>query len=190
MRGTLDVRKGDPMLDAHLSEELEIMEQQARPARQLDAETFERPIADLCRWTLRSVKSSATIGDAVAVMQRYRVGALLVVDDDQMRGIVTERDLLMKVLGKIPDYAHLPITTIMTANPTWLLKEDAIKYAVHHMHVGGYRHIPVLDEHGHPAHIVSVRDVLGYIAEHFPQEVLNVASEPTRTSSPPDVPGS
>ncbi|MCC7536176.1 MAG: CBS domain-containing protein, partial [Deltaproteobacteria bacterium] len=54
----------------------------------------------------------------------------------------------------------------------------------------GYRHIPVLDEHGKPAHIVSVRDVLGYIAEHFPQEVLNVPSEPTRTSTPPDAPGS
>lgn len=179
-----------PMLQDHLDEEQRIMDERNRAPRRLDSETFDRPIRELCHWPVCATTSGATIGDTVRLMQQTRVGAVLVVDDGRMVGIVTERDVLMKVLGKIAAWESEPVTRIMTPEPTALHREDAIKFAVHQMHLGGYRHIPVLDEEGKPVHVISIRDVLGYVAEHFPRELMNVPPSPTRTSSPPDAPGS
>jgi CBS domain-containing protein len=46
------------------------------------------------------------------------------------------------------------------------------------MSVGGYRHVPLVDGGGRPVGVVSVKDIVDYLVEHFPREVLNIPPEP------------
>ncbi|MFO1464360.1 MAG: CBS domain-containing protein [bacterium] len=106
------------------------------------------------------------IADHLAVANR----SVLVMEGDQLAGIVTERDLLFKVMGSAPGWEDLPVSQVMTPKPETLEFSDKIAYALHKMALGGFRHIPVLVA-GKPERVVSVRDVLEYLAEMFPDAV-------------------
>ena len=71
----------------------------------------------------------------------------------------SERDVLNKVA---PNLAALdrPVSDFMTQSPVSLIKQDSIAYALHAMKLGGYRHLPVLNEARRPTGIISVRDIL------------------------------
>ncbi|MBI3765857.1 MAG: CBS domain-containing protein [Ignavibacteriales bacterium] len=68
----------------------------------------------------------------------------------------------------------------MTANPEAFEPDDSIAFIINAMHVGSYRHVPVVDEQNQPVAIVSVRDILSFIAEHFTEEVINLPPHPIR----------
>lgn len=95
---------------------------------------------------------------------------VLVMDGEKLVGIVTERDLLFKVMNSGPGWEVLPVSRIMTPDPESLEYEDKIAYALHKMSLGGFRHIPILAG-GRPERVVSVRDILEYLAEMFPDAV-------------------
>jgi CBS domain-containing protein len=110
-----------------------------------------------------TVPPSATVGEAIRAMMANKVGALLVVDgQERLLGIFSERDLLTKVAGEHPDFAGLAVKEFMTANPETVTAADTLAFALHKMDVGGYRHLPVMDE-GKPVGVVSVRDLLRHI---------------------------
>jgi CBS domain-containing protein len=70
----------------------------------------------------------------------------------------------------------------MTANPEAFQPDDSIAYVLNAMSVGGYRHVPVVDEQKIPLAVISVRDIVSFIIEHFPEEVLNLPPEPIRST--------
>lgn len=96
--------------------------------------------------------------------------SILVAEGERLVGIVTERDLLFKVMGKIPEWRHLPVCDFMSADPETLELTDKIAYALHKMAIGGFRHIPILRDNK-PKLVISVRDILEYLAESFPEAV-------------------
>jgi CBS domain-containing protein len=52
--------------------------------------------------------------------------------------------------------------------------------------VGGFRHVPLVDSDGRPVGILSVKDIVDYLAEHFPREVLNIPPEPGKQPRIPE----
>lgn len=92
----------------------------------------------------------------------------LVMEGKELVGIVTERDILQKFLFKGHDLKTTPIVTIMTPKPEILHAQDNIVHALNKMAMGGYRHIPVLKSDG-SYQVISVRDVLAYLAHHLSQ---------------------
>src|SRR4029079_16564686 len=100
------------------------------------------------------VSPETSAGHAGRLMNEERIGALLIMDGERLRGVFTERDVLKKVVG-----AGLGLDTrvrdLMTENPTCLHQDDAIVFALKVMHEAGFRHIPLLDKQGHPVAIVS-----------------------------------
>jgi len=110
-----------------------------------------------------TISVNALLGDALQLMVDREIGALIVTDDqDHLAGILTERDYLMKVVGQIADYPRQPLKSIMTPNPETVGSNDTIAYALQRMDVGGYRHLPVVDD-GLPVGIISVRDVIRHM---------------------------
>jgi len=110
-----------------------------------------------------TISGNALLGDALQLMVDKEIGALMVVDDEaRLSGILTERDYLMKVVGQIGDYARQPLKLIMTPNPETVGSNDTIAYALQKMDIGGYRHLPVVDD-GMPVGIISVRDVIRHV---------------------------
>ena len=104
--------------------------------------------------------------EAVRLMQKTRHGSVLVVDQGNLVGIFTERDVLDRIAGEEVDLAKLPVQVVMTPHPQHLGEEDSLAFAVHRMAVGHYRHVPVLRD-GHPVGFVSVRGVLKFLTRHL-----------------------
>ena len=65
----------------------------------------------------------------------------------------------------------------MTPEPEVLAVGETVAYALNKMSVGGFRHVPVVDHKGHPAFVVSVRDIVEFLVEAFPRQVLNLPAE-------------
>jgi CBS domain-containing protein len=127
------------------------------------------------------VSSSATVGDAVALLQRKQVGCVLVVDRGRLEGIVTERDVLRKVLARsgAADPAQ-PVTTIMTAKPVVVRTSESLGLLMRRMYEGGFRHLPVLDDGGTPLGTISIKRVIGFLADQFPEIVYNIPPVPKK----------
>jgi len=113
-------------------------------------------VGDVMSRDLLTVEEAATLVSAASAMTARQVGAVLVVRDGRLVGILTERDVLRaaasgSVEGRVSDW--------MTAHPETVdADEDTQQAAVVMIH-GGFRHLPVLDD-GAPAGIVSIRDLM------------------------------
>ncbi|HEY4612710.1 MAG TPA: CBS domain-containing protein [Bacteroidota bacterium] len=167
------------MHEEELEDELSHMYQEGSGAKAFDSSTFKEPIKNLQVHTPVEVRPTHSVADAVALMNQKKVGCVLVTEGGKMVGIFTERDILTRVFGK-KDTEKLPVRDVMTAKPEAFQQEDSIAYVLNAMTVGGYRHVPVVDEKGKPVAVLSVKDIMGFIIEHFPEEVLNLPPEPIR----------
>jgi CBS domain-containing protein len=101
---------------------------------------------------------------AIARMQEAEVDCVLVMADDRLVGIFTDRDAVAKAAGKPLDAFR--VRDFMTADPVVLRHDDPIAIAIHKMAVGGFRHIPIVED-GRPTGVVTARDVFHHLAEQF-----------------------
>jgi CBS domain-containing protein len=111
-------------------------------------------------------------------MNAQNVGCVLVEEDGRLTGIFTERDVLTKIVGTNLDIDRTSVNAVMTPDPESLRLDDRLSYALNKMSVGGFRHIPLVDDDGHPVGAVSMRNVVDYMVDLFPAEVLNLPPEP------------
>lgn len=97
----------------------------------------------------------------VDLMHAQEADCVLVVDDGRLVGIFTDRDAVVKVAGD--DLASRRVDESMTADPVVLRHDDPIAVAIHKMAVGGFRHIPIVED-GVPTGVVTARDVFAHLA--------------------------
>jgi CBS domain-containing protein len=109
-----------------------------------------------------TVDASADVDEAIRRMHDKGIDCVLVVDDTRLVGIFTDRDAVLKVAGTPP--GPRPISTVMTHDPVVLRHDETIAVALNKMAVGGFRHIPIVDD-GRPTGVVSARDVFRHLAE-------------------------
>lgn len=120
-----------------------------------------RPVRDIIRHQrLFTVTPEATVRTAALMMKEYNIGSLMVVEDGRLAGIFTERDALFRVLaaGLAPD--RTTVGQVMTADPVAVSPDCPVMNALHRMHDGGFRHMPVVED-GRPVGMVSIRDAIG-----------------------------
>ncbi|NIL95882.1 MAG: CBS domain-containing protein [Planctomycetales bacterium] len=135
-----------------------------QPATSLEKGLTKDPIAVLHPGTPVSVASDEPVGEVLNLMVARRIGCVLVVDDNKLVGIFSERDALLRLNTQAGQLRDRPVKEFMTETPGTLEMDDKIAFAVHKMAVGGYRHIPILTS-GHPTGIISIRDILRYATE-------------------------
>jgi len=116
-------------------------------------------------------------------MQEEHIGCVLVVKKGRLEGIFTERDILMKIVASGKDLARTKVEEVMTSDPEVLEPDDMLAFALKYMHLGGYRHLPVVDDRQHPVGILSVKNIVDYLADYFPQEVLTLPPRPIRSTN-------
>lgn len=161
----------------------EMFEHEKKLNKVLSNETIRQPIRTLELGRAVVVESSANVGTTIELMQQKRIGCVLATRDGVLAGIFTERDIMMKLINKKVDYTKVAVSDVMTPSPEVLHLDDTIAYAMNMMSVGGYRHLPIVDERRKPLSILSVKDVVAYIVEHFPDEILNLPPKPLRSTS-------
>src|SRR5262245_46132902 len=160
-----------------VDEELSAFDEPQRPVRVLDQDTIREPIRLLGSRSPLCLPPDATLKEAVGLMREHHVGCILAVEGDRLAGILTERDLLLKMEGA--DLSR-PVRELMTPDPAVLRPEDPIVYALHRMSVGGYRHVPLVDDEGRPVGILSVKDIVHYVVSFFVSDVLTLPPDPAR----------
>jgi CBS domain-containing protein len=108
-----------------------------------------------------SLGPAATVHEAACVMTRANCGSVLVIDQgSHLLGIVTERDLMTRVLAKALDPSTTPVSRIMTPNPQCVRPELKVADAVLIMIERGFRHLPVMADNGRILGVFSVRDAM------------------------------
>jgi CBS domain-containing protein len=124
-----------------------------------------------------------SVTDAIRSMQSEHRGVVVVTEDGTLHakvvGIFTERDVLFRIVDQGRNPATLPLAEVMTHDPECLRDDQTIADVLRMMSVGGFRHVPIVDGDGRPVHVVSVRDVVEFLVEAFPQEVLNRGGDRT-----------
>ena len=128
-----------------------------------------------------TVGPDATVAKAVDLMKKKRASAVMVVTRKKPRrllGLFTERDFLGRALGA-RGFGRLPVRKVMTADPETLSPGDSVAYAMNKMHVGRYRHVPLVDADGVPVGMISARDLVDFMCELCPEEIMNLPSQPS-----------
>ena len=169
------------MTDDIIDEELQIAsEQDQNQKKVLSGDIFELPITELDLPTAVCLEENSKYRRGTKPYAGKEIGSIIIVNNRKLSGIVTERDILLKVAGLPIDLQKETVKSIMTSNPTSLLGSDMIAYVMNNMHVGGYRHVPIVDEHNVPISMISIKDVMSFILEYFPEEIQNITGEPFR----------
>lgn len=113
-----------------------------------------------------TVTPQTPISEVLKQMIDASIGCVMIVDGDQLQGIFSEYDAVRKVGANAAQLAERPISTVMTSSPITLEAKDKIAYALHKMHVGGYRHLPIMTN-GKLTGVISIRDILAYLSERI-----------------------
>jgi CBS domain-containing protein len=171
------------LIDDQIDEDLGIANEQDESGTSLSADSFTKAISSIKSPSVITLDEETTLGDTVELMQKRKIGSIVLTKNSELSGIITERDLLMKVLGLKDDWKNLKVKEVMTSNPQSLQSGDELAYVLNNMHVGGYRHIPIVDESNVPVSMISIKDVVSWILDHFPQEITNLTGEPFRGKS-------
>jgi CBS domain-containing protein len=119
-----------------------------------------RPIREIIG-KRRVIKASeqATVAEAARLMKEYRVGAVLVLRKEHLVGIITERDIVTRVVTENRDPLHTRLADVMTPDPRCMASSKPFGHALIEMHEHGFRHMPIVD-HGRVVGVVSMRDAL------------------------------
>ena len=113
-------------------------------------------VGDVMSKALLTLDEQTTLTEAAAAMTARRVGSALVLRDERLAGIITERDVLRAVAtGDVSS----TVAAWMTSNPETVDADETAQQAAVVMIHGGFRHLPVLLA-GAPVGIVSIRDLM------------------------------
>ena len=117
-----------------------------------------------------SLGPAATVHEAACVMTHAGCGSVLLIDTmGHMQGILTERDLMTRVLAKALDPAKTQVSEVMTRGPRCVPPEMKVTDAILIMIERGFRHLPIVNDASKILGVFSVRDAL-------PREVNNAVS--------------
>lgn len=108
---------------------------------------------------VRSIEPDATVYEAVKMMDAYKVGALMVLDGEQLVGIVSERDYTRKVMLKNRSSRNTSVQEIMTTEPVTISPRADLEECMGLMAERRIRHLPVAEQ-GHVLGVISSTDLL------------------------------
>jgi CBS domain-containing protein len=147
-------------------------------ARRVPALTDER-LRVLSRRLPVTVLPGTTLAECLRAIQRIGTGDSVFVcePDGRLVGVLTERDIFGQIVGSDIDMRQ-PVESLMTSDPRTLDLDQTIRDAIDLMQTGRYRNVPTVDEQGHLIGVIRQQDIIKYLAESFPEELLNLPPRP------------
>ena len=148
---------------------------------------IDRPLSVLTRRDPLSVPPGTTLADCLATIQRSGTGDSIFVCDagGRLVGVLTERDMFGEIVTGRVDLSG-PVETLMTTDPRTLRLDQTILDAIELMQTGRYRNVPLVDEERCLVGVVRQNDIIRFLAESFPEELLNLPPRPHQAMKEPE----
>ena len=129
---------------------------------------FDTPVRKVMKEVLKT-RAETLVCKAAKLMALKKVGAIMVVEDERLVGIFTERDVVFRVVARGLDAQTTPLSEVMTPEPLTVSPEKPFGYALVVMQENGFRHLPVVED-GKPVGMVSSRNAMDPELEEFVSE--------------------
>lgn len=143
------------------------------------------PISALALPAPVAVGVDASIGAALRAVQSKAQGYVLVVEDGRPRAIMSERDVLMKIVARDVKY-DMNVMEVASRIPVTLTDKETIARAVKIMIADGAEYIPIVAPDGRATAVLRTLDVIQFLGEAFPRELLNLPPRPNQTLPKPE----
>jgi CBS domain-containing protein len=134
------------------------------PATPVERDLLRDRVGSLKPRVPLSVAPDTPVGRVLQRMHENSFGCVGVVQEGRLIGIFSERDALLKLGKHAASLRDRPVSDFMTANPKTLQADAKIAFAVRHMDQGGFRHLPIVSESNELVSVLTVRDILRYVA--------------------------
>lgn len=141
-----------------------------KPASQVEQSVMHLPLTTLTMTPVHSIPADASLDTAIQTLVRQHVDLLNVVEDGELIGVLSVRDIVTRAGSDYTPNLKQSVRNFMTPKVETLPPDAPITFALNRMDVGGYRHVPVMQD-GHVLGVVSSRDVLAYIVKHSRETV-------------------
>ena len=139
-----------------------------------EAVKIDSPISSFVLREPLIIELGTSLENVLENMQKTKNNCVLTLSNGKLNGILTERDILLKVTGKGYDFQLTTIDEFITPNPEYVSPEDPLAYALNKMFVGGFRNVPVVNDEMYPVGIISISHIISTIADYFHNEIINL----------------
>lgn len=155
-------------------------------ARRVPALTDER-LRVLSRRQPVTVLPGTSLDECVRAIQQTGTGDSVFVceTDGRLVGVLTERDIFARIVAASVDLDQ-PVESLMTVDPRTLDLDQTIREAIDLMQTGRYRNVPTVDADGRLIGVIRQQDIINYLAESFPEELLNLPPRPHQRMKEPE----
>jgi signal-transduction protein with cAMP-binding, CBS, and nucleotidyltransferase domain len=126
-------------------------------------------IESLLTRPVSTLPSKATCAEAARRMKRQNIGSIVVEEDGMPIGILTDRDLAMRIVAEELDAASVTVNRVMSALPAFLTVQRDLRDALDVMVQMGVRRLPAVNAKGRVIGIISLDDILVELARELGQ---------------------
>lgn len=126
-----------------------------------------------------TVRPGTSLADCITIIRETGSADSVFVTDPEGRllGVLAERDIFARLVGHVVDL-NRPVESIMKEHPWTLHTDQPVRHAIDLMQTGRYRNVPLVDDDDILVGVVRPVDILKYLAEAFPEELLNLPPRP------------
>ncbi|MEA3286092.1 MAG: CBS domain-containing protein [Candidatus Marinimicrobia bacterium] len=166
--------------DEHIDDELKTMNEGESSIKKSATEAIhlDAPITTVKLRKPVTIAGETSVADCLELMREERIGCLLITENKQVVGIFTERDIIRRIVGKNLAHKDINVSDYMTSDPDTLTEDAPLAFALNYMVLGGYRHVPIVDENNSPVACLSIKDVIKHIGNHYFSEIVNLPPTP------------
>lgn len=130
-------------------------------------------LGHICRRNVVTVSPDTTVSEVTRIMEDKNLGSVIVTGGDDRFGIVTDRDIALRVVNRCLDPVRTPIEDVMTQDLVLTLREDmGLFEALEQIRKSAVRRFPVVDVDGRLTGIITLDDIIRLLGK----EIAGVAS--------------
>jgi CBS domain-containing protein len=120
-----------------------------------------------CKRPIVTVAPEQAIPVACQLLEKHNIGCLLVEEQGKLCGILTDRDIALRVIGDGRDAEQTTVRQVMTGNPVHISVESTLHELTALMHKHHVRRVPIIDEAGRAIGIVTLDDLLALLSDEM-----------------------
>jgi CBS domain-containing protein len=141
-----------------------------KPSSQFESTVMHQPLTALELMNVHAVSPDTPLDVAVQTLVRQKVSLLEVVEGGRLVGVLSIRDVLDRVGADYAAKLTAPVKEFMTPGPETLPPDAPVTFAINRMDVGGYRHVPIVQDE-RMVGVVSALDVVRFVVRHAKEAI-------------------